>query len=165
MAITPFVPECQASVWHSGTFSETYEQDPGGIEGAVCLIDDMQIYGKTQSEHDRYLLSVLNRISEAGLALNKEKLIFNTTSIKFLRKLIDSTRVKADPEKIHNVKDLPPPKIVSELCQSLGMVNQLSKFLPHVAEETKPLRDLLSTKNQCHWDSLQDLAFTKLKLL
>ena len=45
------------------------------------------------------------------------------------------------------------------------MVYQLSKFLPRVAEETKPLRDLLSKKNQWHWDSLQDRAFTNLKLL
>ena len=45
------------------------------------------------------------------------------------------------------------------------MVNQLSKFLPHVAEETKPLRELLSTKNQWKWDSPQEVAFKKLKLL
>jgi len=45
------------------------------------------------------------------------------------------------------------------------MVNQLSKFLPHVAEETKPLRELLSTKNQWKWDLPQDLAFRKLKSL
>ena len=137
----------------------------GDIEGAVCLIDDILIYGKTQSEHDQRLLSVLHRISKAGLTLNKEKCVFNTTSIKFLWQLIDNTGVKADPEKVQAIKELPPPQNVSELCRFLGMVNQLSKFLPHVAEETKPLRDLLSTKNQWHWDSFQDLAFTKLKLL
>ena len=110
----------------------------GDIEGTVCLIDDILIYGETQAEHDQRLLSVLNHISEAGLTLNKEKCVFNTTSIKFLGQLIDSTGVKADPEKIHAVKDLPPPQNVSELRQFLGMVNQLSKFLPRVAEETKP---------------------------
>ena len=137
----------------------------GDIEGAVCLIDDILIYGKTQSEHDQRLLSVLNRINKAGLTLNKEKCVFNTTSINFLGQQIDNSGVKADPEKIHAVKELPPPTNVSELRRFLGMVNQLSKFLPRVAEETKPLRNLLSTKNQWHWDSLQDQAFVKLKLL
>ena len=137
----------------------------GDIEGAVCLIDDILIYGKTQSEHDQRLLSVLNRINEAGLTLNKEKWVFNTTSINFLGQQIHNSGVKADPEKIHAVKELPPPTNVSELHRFLGMVNQLIKFLPRVAEETKPLRDLLSTKNQWHWDSLQDQAFVKLKLL
>ena len=63
----------------------------GDIEGAVCLIDDILIYGKTQSKHDQHLLSVLNRISEAGLTLNKEKCIFNATNINFLGQQIDST--------------------------------------------------------------------------
>ena len=128
----------------------------------MCLIDDILICSKTQSKHDQHLLSEFNCISEAGLILNKEK---NTTNINFLGQQIDSTGVKADPEKIRAVKELPPPTNVSELRRFLGMVNQLSKFLPHVAVETKSLRDLLSTKNQWHWDSLQDQAFAKLKLL
>ena len=45
------------------------------------------------------------------------------------------------------------------------MVNQLSKFLAHIAVETKLLRDLLSTKNKWKWDSPQATAFTKLKSL
>ena len=99
-----------------------------GIEGAVCLIDDILIYGKTQSEHDQHLLSVLNRINKACLPLNKEKCVFNTTSINFLGQQIDNSGVKADPEKIHAVQELAPPTNVSELRRFLGMANQLSKF-------------------------------------
>ena len=43
------------------------------------------------------------------------------------------------------------------------MVNQLSKFTPHLAEITKPLRDLLSKKNQWTWDQAQNQAFTAVK--
>ena len=74
------------------------------------------------------MLPVLNRISETGLTLNKEKCMFNTTSIKFLGQLIDSSGVKADSEKIQTIKDLSPPTNMTELHQFLGMVNQLSKF-------------------------------------
>ena len=56
-------------------------------EGAVCLIDDIFVYGKSQLEDDQHLL-------EAGLTLNK-KCVFNTTSIKFLGQLVDSTGVKS----------------------------------------------------------------------
>ena len=35
-------------------------------EGAVCLIDDVLVYGSTQSEHDQCLLKVLRKLSEAG---------------------------------------------------------------------------------------------------
>uniref|UniRef100_A0A1X7SNP9 Reverse transcriptase/retrotransposon-derived protein RNase H-like domain-containing protein n=1 Tax=Amphimedon queenslandica TaxID=400682 RepID=A0A1X7SNP9_AMPQE len=43
------------------------------------------------------------------------------------------------------------------------MVNQLSKFSPNLAERTKPLRDLLSKRNQWYWGSEQDRAFLDLK--
>ena len=45
----------------------------------------------------------------------------------------------------------------------LGMVNQLSKFMLHLVEMTKPLRDLLSKKNQWTWDHAQKLAFSSIK--
>jgi len=56
----------------------------GDLEGAVCLIDDILIYGRTQAEHDQRLLAVLSHICKAGLTLNREKCVFNTISINFL---------------------------------------------------------------------------------
>lgn len=45
------------------------------------------------------------------------------------------------------------------------MINQLSKFAPNLADETKPLRELLNTKSQWSWDTPQRQAFKKLKYL
>jgi len=57
----------------------------GNTEGAVCLINDVLVYSSPQSEHDQRLITILKKLSEAGLTLNKEKCIFNNaTSIKFL---------------------------------------------------------------------------------
>jgi len=134
-------------------------------EGAVCLIDDVLVYGSTQSEHDQRLITVLRKLSEAGLTLNKEKCVFNTTSIKFLGQLVDNTGVKADPDKIRAIQGLKPPTNVSELRRFLGMINQLSKFAPNLADKTKPLRELLSTKSQWKWDIPQEEAFKQLKNL
>ena len=43
------------------------------------------------------------------------------------------------------------------------MVNQLGKFVPHLAEKSKLIRDLLSTKNEFLWGATQQDAFEKLK--
>ena len=134
-------------------------------EGAVCLIDDLLVYGKTQLEHNRRLLTVLKKLKTAGLTLNKEKCIFNTTSIKFLGQLVDNTEMKADPDKIQAIQGLKPPTNVSELRRFLGMINQHSKFAPNLAEETKPLRELLNTKSDWKWDTLHEQAFNRLKTL
>ena len=55
------------------------------------------------------------------------------------------------------------PTTMKELRHFLGMVNQLSKFMPHLAEMTKPLRDLLSKKNQWTWGHAQRQAFSSVK--
>ena len=45
------------------------------------------------------------------------------------------------------------------------MVNQLSKFSPELAEKSKPLRELLSTKNEWTWGESQTVVFNEIKQL
>ena len=129
----------------------------------VCLIDDILVHGKTQDEHDQRLTTVLGRLSEAGLTLSKEKSEFSKRQIKFLGQLVDETGVKPDPDKVQAIKAMKPPSNISELRRFLGMVNQLSKFSPSLADKTKPLRDLLSTKNQWMWGHAQEEAMKQIK--
>ena len=49
-----------------------------GLQGVVCLMDDVLVHGKTQSEHDQCLNAVLVRLMESGLTLNKDKCLFTT---------------------------------------------------------------------------------------
>lgn len=56
-----------------------------------------------------------------------------------------------------------PPTNISELRSFLGMVNQLGKFVPNIAEKNKALRDLLSKRNQWYWGPDRQIAFTSLK--
>ena len=65
--------------------------------------------------------------------------------------------------KVEAILQKETPKDQSELSRFLGMVNQLSKFQPQIAELSKPLRDLLSTKNHWSWSEAQDNAFSALK--
>ena len=39
------------------------------------------------------------------------------------------------------------------------------KFVPNLTDTTKPLRDLLSTKNQWVWEQCQEEAFNKAKTI
>ena len=43
------------------------------------------------------------------------------------------------------------------------MINQLSKFFPHLTDKTQSLLVLLSTKNHWVWREEQELALNKLK--
>ena len=60
--------------------------------------------------------------------------------------IVDGDGIHADPEKIAAITVRAVPSGVSQLRQFLEMINQLSKFSPELAEKSKPLRELLSTK-------------------
>ena len=109
-----------------------------GLEGVVCLIDDVLVIGKDEAEHDTRLMQVLERLESVGVTLNREKCAFRQSSVKFLGHLIDDG-VRADPEKTSAIRDMETPQSVSDLRRFLGMVNQLGKFSPQISELTQPL--------------------------
>ena len=70
-----------------------------GLKGTLCLIDNVLIFGKTQEEHDQRLAEVLTRIQSTGVTLNKDKYVFNTSTLTFLGHVLDKDGISADPEK------------------------------------------------------------------
>ena len=95
---------------------------------------------------------------------NKEKCEFNQESLYFLGHRIDRNGVAPDPNKTAAILKMETPKTVSELRRFMGIVNQLGKFSPHIADLSKPLRELLSTKKAWVWNHAQDTAFEQIKL-
>lgn len=133
-----------------------------GLEGVLCLLDDVLIWGGTQTEHDERLRKTLSRLQEAGVTLNN-KCEFSKSKITFLGQVIKASGVSADPDKVRAVRAMPEPSNVSEVRRFLGMTNHLGKFLPHLAEKTCPLRDLLRKSRAWIWGPQQQQAFDGIK--
>ena len=55
------------------------------------------------------------------------------------------------------------PKNIAELRRFLGMVTYLGKFTSNLSHKVKPLRDLLSAKNEWTWNDSQQNAFLQVK--
>ena len=134
-----------------------------GCEGVMGLIDDVLVHGRTEEEHHKRLIAVLEKLKTEGVTLNKDKCIFYTNVIHFLGQRVDQNGVSPDKEKIRAIQEIPRPTNITEIRRFLGMINQLSKFSPHLAERSKPIRDLLAKKNQWHWGPEQEKAFSDLK--
>ena len=132
-----------------------------GLPGVVCLIDDILIFRQDKKEHDRRLHDTLKRLQEAKVTLNPKKCHLNQQSIKFLGHLIDSQEIRADPEKTSAIENMETPKPITVLCRFMGMVNQLGKFSPNIADFAQLLRACLSTRNAWTWGPTQEKAFLK----
>ena len=98
-------------------------------------MDDILVFGDTYEQHDQRLEAVLKRIEDNCVTLNIEKCEFAKEKIQFL---------EADPSKVEAITQMEAPTNISELLRFLGMVNQMGKYLPNLAQTSKPLRDLLS---------------------
>ena len=106
------------------------------------------------------LLPASTTLTGAG---NQPKCQFSQKSVKFLGHLIDRSGVHPDPDKVQAIIDMQPPTNVHEVHRFLGMVQQMGKFSPNLAEKTKPLSDFLRLKNQWAWTEHQQQAFEALK--
>ena len=133
------------------------------LDGVVCMIDDVLVYGDTQEEHDRRLEKVLQRMKEVGLTLNRDKCHFSQNQVKFLGQILNKDGVHPDNEKVEAIQKFRRPRNVGDVGRFLGMCNHLSKFAPHLSHTTKPLRELLRKGNHWVWGEPQQTAFREVK--
>lgn len=134
-----------------------------GLQGVVCHMDDVLIWGRDQQEHDIRLHTVLNKLQEAGVTLNMEKCELGRSEVMFLGHILSAEGVQPDPDKVKAVMSMKEPSNTGEVRSFLGMLNQLGKYIPGLAEKDKPVRDLLSKKYQWVWGCAQQSAFDRLK--
>ena len=113
-----------------------------GLPGMTAIVDDILIYGRTREEHDRNLRSVLDRAREKRIRFDPEKRTIGVNQVLFFGHILSDKGLIADPSKIEESLKLEVPNSRNKLERFLDMVN-LSKFAPHLAEITSPLRSLL----------------------
>ena len=134
-----------------------------GLEGVVCQMDDILVFGKDHNEHDKRLEQVLQRLKQVGVTLNKKKCEFSTESVTYLGHVVTADGVKPDPNKVKAIFELREPTDVTSVRSLLGMVNYVGKFIPHLSSKTKPLRDLLIKENAWTWGPAHRKAFESVK--
>ncbi|PFX12686.1 Retrovirus-related Pol polyprotein from transposon 17.6 [Stylophora pistillata] len=143
-------------------FQRTMTSILGDLKGVVCHIDDTLVHAATQAEHDERLRTVLKRLQVAGVTLN-EKCEFSKRSVKFLGHIIDEQGIRPDPAKTEAIRNFPVPQKVNDLQRFMGMVNQMAKFIPNLANLNEPLRQLLKKENMWKWDKAQQQSFEGIK--
>jgi len=136
-----------------------------GIPGVVSYLDDVLVSGSTVEEHDKCLRTVLERLFEGGILLNKQKCQIRKDEVRFLENLIGRRGISTDPEKVSAILNLPAPTDVTGMRSALGMVNQLIKFMPQLSSVTQLLRELTVLGNEWTWGPPQEEAFNKIKAM
>ena len=83
-----------------------------GLKGVSIYLDDILITGPNLTEHIENLQQVLQRLSEAGLRLNKEKCSFLLPQIEYLGHIIDAQVFIQLKRMLGQLKILLSPKML-----------------------------------------------------
>ena len=134
-----------------------------GIPGVEVYIDDILVHAPTQELHDLRLEEVLRRCQSAGLTLNKEKSVFSQSNVVFLGHELSENGIRPSIDKMATVENMTVPEDRKAVERFLGFVNYLAKFLPNLAEYTKPLRECCRKNTEFVWEASQQKAFETIK--
>ena len=133
------------------------------VDGAICYIDDLIVYGKTRDEHNAALERVMQRLSYNGLRLNLAKCNFAKQSIFFLGYTWNSSGMRPGDEKLQAIKNMEKPKNGEELRSFLDLAANLdSNNIPHFSTLVNPLWSLPNL-GPLEWDVCTMQVFENLQ--
>lgn len=103
-------------------FQNTISQVLSNIVGVINISDDIIVAGKNVTEHNKSLISVLERLKRCQLTINDRKCMFGQSSIKFFGYILTDNGVYPDPDKVIALQQMGPPANQSECKSLLGML-------------------------------------------
>ena len=153
----------------SEIFQRRLTQALEGLDGVVCVADDIIVYGsgETNTEADRQhqvnLEGLQRRCEQRNIRLNDKKAEIKKDKIKFMGHLISAAGIEPDPSKVQAINDMPPPTDVHGVRRLCGMVQYLARFLPNLAEELEPIRALTKKEKEWEWSTECQEALERVK--
>ncbi|RVX03852.1 Transposon Tf2-2 polyprotein [Vitis vinifera] len=129
----------------------------------VVYLDDIVVYSKTLTEHEKHLRLVFQRLRENRLYVKPEKCEFAQEEITFLGHKISAGLIRMDKGKVQAIMEWTVPSKVTELRSFLGLANYYRRFIKGYSKTVSPLTDLLKKDNQWDWSRQCQMAFESLK--
>ena len=140
-----------------------------GLQGVEVVADDFVVvgFGHTHLEavldHDKNLMAFLQRCEAQGVVLNTDKFALRQKEVPFIGHIATDEGLRVDPAKVRAITEMPAPTDKAGVQRLLGLAQYLSKFLPHLSDITKPLRELTQNDVDWTWESPQQTAWDTLK--
>ena len=144
-------------------FQQRMDEFLENLDGCVGIADDICVFGRTEEEHDKHLIALMDAAKEYGLVFNSEKCTIKSDSISFFGNTYSEEGISPDPAKVQAITEMPEPKNPEDLQRFLGLLTYLGTFIPNLSSLAAPLRDLLKKDSVFIWEETHTIAVTKLK--
>lgn len=146
-------------------FQREMQRALSGLVGMCVLVylDDLVIYSKNMNDHADHLRLVFKRLRQFGLTLKREKCSFAQEEVELLGYVISENGIKANPNKVEAIINMPTPKCIKEVRSLLGMTGYYRQTIHQYAHTAEPLVALTRKHAKFNWGPEQQKAFELLK--
>ena len=144
-------------------FQRKLNQTLEGLDGVICVADDIVVFGRNDEDHDEKLRLLLQRCRDTGVKLNRKKCQIRTNEITFMGHRVTSEGLKPDDKKIEAIVKMTNPTDVKGVQRLQGTVGYLAKFLPGLSDAMEPIRRLTHPDVPWQWTDEQERAMTRIK--
>jgi hypothetical protein len=114
-------------------------------------LDDWIVYSLLK-DHVEVLRIMLERCSQCQISLNIKKCIFDTPFGILLGHIVCKQGLISDPSKVEVIVNLPPPKLVRKLRETLGHTCYYIKFIKGYVQITAPMEKMLKKDIKFQWN-------------
>jgi len=132
-------------------------------QAVEVYVDDIVVKSDSFEQHLKDLDEVFRALRGVNMKLNPEKCTFGVEGGKFLGFMLTHRGIEANPDKCQAILNTRSPNSVKEVQQLLGRLTALSRFVPRLAERTKPMVQLLRKGKKFAWDDRCEEIFKQFK--
>lgn len=146
------------------TFSKLVEKLLYGLDSFTgAYLDDIIIFSDSWEDHMRHLQLVFQRIQDAGLTIKRSKCAFASAEVEYLGHIVGLNSVQPRKAKVEAILSFPRPQDCKQLRQFLGISNYYRRYIPHMAQLSVVLTDMLRKGRTFVWNEEREKAFIEIK--
>lgn len=105
----------------------------------------------TLEEHDKLLKQVVERARDLNIKFNESKVQYRVNQVKYWGKIVSGDGITCNPDRVEAIWKITAPKDRKDLQKLLGMIDYVRKYVPNLADVSKPLRELLKNDVVFNW--------------
>ena len=129
----------------------------------IVFIDDILIYSKSKTDHEKHLRTILELLRKEQLYAKFSKCEFWLKEVQFLGHIVNQQGIQVDPAKIEAVKSWNTPTTPTEVRSFLGLAGYYRRFISNFSRIALPLTALTHKGKPFDWGPKQEEAFQTLK--
>lgn len=141
-------------------------------ESTLNYLDDIMVYTINLKQHEIRLSTVLSRLDQHNVKLNKDKCQFMPESVTFIGFTFSPNGISITEDRLEAFINLREPESVSEVKSYLGMLTFLERFIVDRASKTQHLRKiansgtfLWSKEAQEEFDAIKEIELKRIASL